>query len=118
MDVSIPTSKLKATGLWVIHDDIDLSLGKIKISIGRGSAGHKGVQSIIDELKNKNFVRFRIGIRPQRTKNKKQKTENFVLQKFDKKEEEILKEVVERTCLAIEMVIKAGLEKAMNEFNK
>jgi PTH1 family peptidyl-tRNA hydrolase len=48
--------------LFVVHDDVDLPLGKIKISRGRGSGGHKGVESIIKELGTKNFVRFRIGI--------------------------------------------------------
>jgi PTH1 family peptidyl-tRNA hydrolase len=109
---------LEPKNLIVIHDDIDLPLGKIKISIGRGSAGHKGVQSIIDELGTKNFVRFRIGIRP---KNNKQRTINnvkeFVLLKFNKREKKILKEVVKRTCQAIEVAIKEGGEKAMSRFN-
>jgi PTH1 family peptidyl-tRNA hydrolase len=115
--------KLKAESLFVIHDDLDLPLGKMKISIGRGSAGHKGVQSIIDELETKNFVRFRIGIKPN-SKFKMQnaklkfKIQNFVLEKFNKKEEKILKEVIEMACRAIEMVIKEGIEKAMSELNK
>jgi PTH1 family peptidyl-tRNA hydrolase len=104
--------------LWIIHDDLDLPLGKIRISIGRGSAGHKGVQSIIDELGTKNFVRFRIGIKPA-TSDKKQVTriEDFVLRKFNKEEEKILKEVLKKTCQAIEVAIKEGVEKAMQEFN-
>jgi PTH1 family peptidyl-tRNA hydrolase len=109
---------LPITKLFIVHDDLDLPLGKIKISIGRGSAGHKGVQSIIDELGTKNFVRFRIGIKP---KNNKQRTINnvkeFVLLKFNKREEKILKEVVKRTCQAIEVAIKEGGEKAMSRFN-
>ena len=97
--------------LWVVHDDIDLPLGKIKISIGRGAAGHKGVQSIIDELGTKNFVRFRLGIKPQQYHRLVCGTEKFVLQKFNKEEEKILKEVIRRTCQVIEMAIKEGLEK-------
>jgi PTH1 family peptidyl-tRNA hydrolase len=109
--------------LFVIHDDIDIPLGKIKISVDRGSAGHKGVQSIIDEIGTKNFVRFRIGIKPN-SKFKMQnaklkfKIQNFVLEKFNKEEEKILKEVFEMACRAIEMAIKEGVEKAMSEFNK
>jgi len=109
---------LPITKLFIVHDDLDLPLGKIKISIGRGSAGHKGVESIINELGTKNFVRFRVGIRP---KNNKQRTINnvkeFVLLKFNKREEKILKEVVKRTCQAIEVAIKEGGEKAMQEYN-
>lgn len=110
--------KLKAESLFVIHDDIDLPLGKIRISKGRGSAGHKGVQSIIDELGTKNFVRFRIGIKPKSYKLKAKSLEKFVLQKFTKKEEKILKDVIKRTCQAIETAIIKEIETAMSQFNK
>ena len=53
--------KIKPADIWVIHDDLDLPLGKIKIQRDRSSAGHNGVQSIIDALSTQNFVRFRIG---------------------------------------------------------
>lgn len=104
--------------LIIIHDDIDLSLGEIKIVKNRGAAGHKGVQSIIDELGTKNFVRFRIGIKPKSYLLTPKFLENFVLQKFNKKEEKILKDIIKRSCLAIEIAIKEGIEKAMNKFNK
>lgn len=109
--------KLKAKNLFVVHDDIDLPLGKIRISIGRSSAGHKGVESIIKELGTKDFVRFRIGIKP-RGSERKQEIEKFVLKKFDKPEEKILKEVIEKTIEAMKTAIREGLEKAMNEYNK
>jgi len=112
------TYTLDSNNLIIIHDDIDLPLGKIRISVGRGSAGHKGVQSIIDRLGTKNFVRFRVGIRPQETKNRKQKIEKFVLKKINKEEEKILKKVIKRTCQALKMALKESLEKAMSEFNK
>lgn len=102
--------------LIVVHDDIDLPLGKIRISKGRGAAGHKGVESIIKELGTKNFIRFRIGIINYKSGIKK--TENFVLKKFTKKEEEVVKEVLEKTVEAIEFILKNGLEKAMSKFNK
>jgi len=103
--------------LWVVHDDIDLPLGKIKIVKNRGAAGHKGVQSIIDELGTKNFVRFRVGIKPTTHYKLPTTIERFVLKKFDKEEEKILKEVIKRTCQAIETAIKEGLEKAMQKYN-
>jgi PTH1 family peptidyl-tRNA hydrolase len=109
---------LPVTNLWVIHDDIDLPLGEIKIIKNRSSAGHKGVQSIIDELGSKNFVRFRIGTQPTTYNLQLTTLEDLVLQKFNKEEEKILKEVIERTCQAIKMTIKEGVEKAMNEFNQ
>ncbi len=102
--------------LWVMHDDIDLSLGKIRIAIGQGAAGHKGVESIIKELNSKNFVRFRIGIQSKTGKPKN--SEKFVLQKFTKEEEKVVKEVIKKTIEAIEFSLKKGLEKAMNRYNK
>jgi len=99
----------------VIHDDIDLPVGKIKISHGRGSGGHKGVESIIKSLGTENFIRLRIGIQPRTGKPKN--VEKFVLRKFDKDEEKILKDIFEKIIEAIEMTIKEGLEKAMNIYN-
>ncbi len=107
----IPNSKL-----IVVHDDIDLPLGKIRIVKGRGSAGHKGVESIIKELETKNFIRFRIGICPKTGKPKN--PERFVLQKFNKDEEKIIKEVIKKTAEAVELFLKEGLEKTMSKFNK
>jgi len=105
------------SNLWVVHDDLDIPFGKIKISFGRGSGGHKGVQSIIDEIGTKDFLRFRIGIGKANNKAASNK-EDFVLQKFSKKEEKVLKEIFEMACQAIKMAIKEGVEKAMSEFNK
>ena len=108
--------KVPPLNLWVIHDDIDLPLGKIRISKGRGAAGHKGVESIIKELKTKNFVRFRIGIQPKIYKPKN--IEKFVLQKFNKDEERIVKEVIKKSAEAIEFALTQGIEKAMSKYNK
>ena len=115
--------------LLAIHDDIDLPLGKIKIVKNRGAAGHKGVESIIKELGTKNFVRFRIGInrfaqyeqvprkREQKSNLKNQKLDEFVLKKFSKEEEKIVKEVIQEAGEAIETVLEKGIEKAMNRYN-
>jgi len=107
--------KIKPDSLIVIHDDIDLPLGKIRVVKGRGSAGHKGVESIIKELKNKDFVRIRIGIMPEAGKPKN--PERFVLQKLNR-EEKLPKEVFLKSALSIEMILKEGLEKTMTEYNK
>lgn len=71
--------------LTVIHDDMDIELGKYKISVDSRSAGHKGVQSAIDRLKTKNFKRVRIGIRTPAIE--KIPADKFVLQKFNGEEE-------------------------------
>jgi len=106
---------VKIKNLIVIHDDIDLPLGKIRIVKNRGAAGHKGVESIIKELGTKNFVRFRIGIQPKT--GKPENVEKFVLQ-INKEEEKILSEVIKKTAEAIDFFLKEGLEKAMSKFNK
>jgi len=109
------TMVLLSKYFWIAHDDIDLPLGKIKISKGRGSAGHKGIESIIKELGTKNFVRFRIGICPKTGKPKN--PERFVLQNFNKEEEKNVKDAIKKTAEAIEFCLKEGLEKAMTKFN-
>src|SRR3989338_2350556 len=76
--------KLKNQNLIIIHDDIDIPLGKIKVSKGSGSAGHKGVESIIQSLGTKDFTRIRIGILPPEGKPKD--VETFVLKPFKKEE--------------------------------
>jgi len=111
----IANLRLKIEDLIVIHDDIDLPLGKIKIVKNRGAAGHKGVESIIKELGTKNFIRFRIGIQPKIGKPKN--VEKFVLQKFNKEEKKILKEVIKKAVEAIEVALIEGIEKAMNKYN-
>jgi len=82
----------------VIHDDIDIELGKYKESINSGSAGHNGVQSIINYLKTKNFKRIRIGIKTEDIK--KIPTEKFVLQKFNKNEIKIVNEIIDKRIVA------------------
>jgi PTH1 family peptidyl-tRNA hydrolase len=89
--------KLPIANLWIIHDDIDLPLGAIRVSQNVGSAGHKGVESIIKALGTKEFLRFRIGIGREQKKD----AEKFVLKKFTKEEEKILERVIKE---AIEII--------------
>ncbi len=78
--------------LTVIHDELDLNFGDFKVSLNSGSAGHNGVQSIMDHLKTKTFKRVRIGISNEQRK--QIPTENFVLQRFSPDEEEKLKSLL------------------------
>jgi len=111
--------KLESKNLIIVHDDIDLPLGKIRVVKDRGAGGHKGVESIIRELGTKNFIRFRIGIKPNvKLQFKIQNVESFVLKKFTKDEEKIVEEIIKKTAKAIEFYLKEELEKTMNEFNK
>jgi len=78
--------------LTIIHDDLDIELGKYKISVNSRSAGHKGVQSIIDRLKTKNFKRLRIGIRTPALE--KIPADKFVLQKLNEQEKNIISQII------------------------
>jgi len=100
--------------LVIIHDDIDLPVGKIKIVKERGSAGHKGVESIIKNIGNDGLIRIRIGIKGE----KDIKAMKVVLKKFTPKEQTLMNEAVEKTSQALDCLIKEGLEKTMNEYNK
>jgi len=85
----------KGDGFMVIHDDSDLNIGDYKISINRGSAGHKGIQDIINKIGTQDFWRLRIGIRPTDEKDGRMKAEEFVLKKIKKEDLEILQKVFE-----------------------
>lgn len=91
--------KIKPENIWVIHDDLDLPLGKLKIQQNRGAAGHKGAQSIMEQMKTANFVRFRLGIAP--LKPTRQKGADFVLSNFAKNELPLLNETLSQAGQAI-----------------
>jgi peptidyl-tRNA hydrolase, PTH1 family len=105
----------KTDRIIVIHDDIDLPLGKIKIVENKGAGGHKGVESIIKEINSKNFIRIRVGISPQK---KPSNTTNFVLQRFKKNEKEILEQALTETIQALALIVQGKTSKAASLFNK
>ena len=106
----------KKADLLVVHDDIDLPLGKFKIVKNRGSAGHKGVESIIKAVGNKNLIRFRVGI--QQEKGKPKHPDKFVLQSFTGEEQKIVNKTIKKIAEALDYFIENGLERTMNEYNK
>jgi peptidyl-tRNA hydrolase, PTH1 family len=108
-------NKFSNENLIIIHDDIDISLGKIRIAQDRNSAGHKGIESIIKEIGTKNFTRFRVGIRPEAVSDFG--VEKFVIQKFNENEKEIIEGVIKKTIDALETYLKQGIEKAMDKYN-
>lgn len=100
----------------VVHDDLDIPLGKFKVSFSRGSAGHKGVQSLIENLSRKDFIRLRMGIGEKKAAIKA--PEEFVLAKFTAQEKKALNATAQKAVLALIMIIEAGPEKAMAFFNQ
>jgi peptidyl-tRNA hydrolase, PTH1 family len=102
--------------LIIVQDELDFPLGSIKIMKNISSAGHNGVQSIIDELGTKDFIRIRIGIDNPQARGQ-MPGDAYVLQKFSEEEEEILKEVLEKAKAAIEIIQTDGLDMAQSKFN-
>lgn len=103
--------KIPTTNIWVVHDDIDLPLGTIRVGQDASSAGHKGIQSIIDGLRSKNFVRIRIGIRPRLRQGYGGQAEKYVLEKFTKDEKKIVKQVIKKAVEIIKQSLKQGPKK-------
>ncbi|MCL5004652.1 MAG: aminoacyl-tRNA hydrolase [Patescibacteria group bacterium] len=102
---TLKKTNIKPEEILIVHDDSDIEIGKYKISFGRGSAGHNGVESIIKSLKTKNFWRLRIGIRPhirinqhKISINQRPKAAAFVLKKISKKDLGILEKVFEEAA--------------------
>lgn len=110
--------KINPDHFWIVHDDLAIPFEKIKISFGKGAAGHKGIQSILEEFNQNNFLRFRIGIKPEGVLISGFKKDVFVLKNFEKKEGAAIKKIIKKTVEAIELTIKKGKEKAMNFYNK
>lgn len=96
--------------LTVIHDDLDIEFGKYKISADSRSAGHKGVASVINRLKTKNFRRLRIGIKTSGLK--KIPTDKFVLQKFNNEEKNIINRLLAK--IVAEIIDKSNVKIAPN----
>ncbi len=106
--------KVAFTDLIVAHDDVDLPFGSIRLRPGGGSAGQKGVASIIQLLGTQDFPRLRMGIgRPPG----QMQSSDYVLENFPKSESAYLREFIDRAVDALDCFIDSGLEAAMNRFN-
>lgn len=112
--------EISLDNLWIVHDDKDLKLGELRIVKSSGSAGHKGVQSIINQLDSQDFVRFRVGIMTnfeKRVPRSKKQVSKFVLGKFFQEEKQTVKKVKKRGLKALEGALQDGYSNAMQEFN-
>lgn len=103
--------KLTPEDVWIIHDDLDLPLGKIRIREKGASAGHNGVASLITHLGTDGFVRFRLGI--GRGKN----VIDFVLSRFTQSEAGEMRKLIKYGAEAVRMALGEGTDKAMNFYN-
>jgi len=110
-------------GLVVVHDDIDLPMGTLRISYNRGPGGHNGLKSIVKVLGSEAFTRLRVGISKVTPSGKIKKPMgedaviDFILGKFSKAESEEFKTIAKRASAALTAIITQGRDKAMGEFN-
>lgn len=116
------SSHKAAEKLIVVHDELDLPLGRIKISFGSSAGGHNGVRSIEKALKTKDYVRVRVGISPSTSSGRLRRPEgekitDFVLSTFRPPEQEKLKKVKKLVQEALELLVTEGKERAMSEIN-
>jgi PTH1 family peptidyl-tRNA hydrolase len=108
--------------LIVIHDDLDLPLGKIRLRSGGSAGGHKGMKSIISTLGSKDFCRIKVGIgRPMKKDGTEVKDEDsivdYVLSDFTPREDDIIKAVIAQVAKAVQAILTEGVTAAMNKFN-
>lgn len=106
--------RLEVTDIMVVHDDIDLDLGRIRIVKGGGAGGHHGVESVIYYLGTQAFNRTKIGIGRPRFD---QPIEDFVLSPLYEDQRKVMEEVLHVVVGAIELFVLEGVEAAMNKFN-
>ena len=117
-------SKKEAGNTIVIYDDLDLPLGTIKISHGRSSGGHNGVESVIKALRTRDFVRIRVGVSAVGKKGMAKKPVGeerilkFLLGKFSASEQTELKKIFKRVVQAVELIVTQGYQIAMNDVNQ
>jgi len=105
---------LTADDLILVHDDLDIDLGRLRIKQTGGPGGHNGIKSIIDAIGTPQFVRVKVGIgRPA----PRQDSADYVLQAFKKEELEVLNPALDRAVDALECLIHRGTAVAMNQFN-
>ena len=111
------TSAKKAKNLIVVHDDLDIPFGKFKISFGKNSGGHKGVESVMRAIKTKHFTRVRVGISPKKKPSGEKNVEKLILGRFTPAETAELKKLSKKINQALEITIKEGCQKAASQIN-
>jgi PTH1 family peptidyl-tRNA hydrolase len=120
---SLVKNKKAAETLIVVHDDLDIPFGKIKISFNKSAGGHRGVQSIIKAVKTEGFIRMRVGISPITASGKMKKpqgekaVEELILGKFKPSEQDGLKKVMKRAGEGLELIVTEGKDIATGKVN-
>jgi peptidyl-tRNA hydrolase, PTH1 family len=109
--------KIDKDHLMVIYDDLDLDPGVIRIRPKGSSGGHKGIDSLINRMGTNEFIRIRIGIgRPDRT-SQNEDSAGYVLSRVPREEQEAIDQAIISAAEAVPLMMKEGLEAAMNKYN-
>jgi PTH1 family peptidyl-tRNA hydrolase len=107
--------KLATSDLIVIHDDLDIEVGRLKLKQGGGHGGHNGLRSLIEHLPDPNYVRVRVGIgRPP----PRWDPADYVLSRFQGGDRKLVDAAVQDAANAVESIIRDGLRRAMNVYNR
>jgi len=106
--------KMDISNLIVIHDDLDLPFGTVRLKTGGGNAGHKGLKSIISCLGTADFMRVRLGIGKPSDKSR---IEDYVLQKFDSGETDLLQQIIQLAADAATEIVLSGMQTAMAKYH-
>ena len=107
--------KLNTSNFLIVYDDIDLPLGSIKFKTGGGSGGHKGIESIIYQLKSENFDRLRVGIA---TDEDMRPSEKFVLSPFREQDNKVKNEMIVKAYDGINYYLTHDIKEVMNKYNE
>lgn len=116
--------KIKPEDMVVIHDELDLPLGKIQIRFGGGTAGHNGLESIIKSIGTDKFLRIRMGVgKPIRVDGSKfdqirhHSVEQYVLQEFSENEHHEVRTMIKHVQKNLELLLEHGFDTFMSKFN-
>ena len=105
--------KIDLSNLIVIHDDLDLSFGSVRLKTGGGNAGHKGLVSIEENLGSSEFMRIRLGIGKPVDKSR---IEGYVLEPFVKEEQSVLPEIIQWAADAATQIVLSGMQTAIGNY--
>jgi PTH1 family peptidyl-tRNA hydrolase len=106
---------LQAENVLVVHDDVDLPVGRVKVVRGGSAGGHRGVLSAIQHLGTHGFPRIKVGV--GRPRHNGESVEDYVLKSFYRDEKKVVKEVIQVATQACELIIEGGVDAAMNHIN-
>lgn len=107
--------RISLTRLMLVHDDVDLEAGRVRLRVGGGSGGHLGIASVIDAVGSPQFIRVKVGVgRPSNGA----KAADFVLEKIEPQAQPLLDAACERASEAVTLTIVEGPERAMNRINQ